>query len=345
MARIASSGKGSVFAPGTIRAILGLSLFCSGAHANDTLVTLGAGGLVAEKSTQVVMESEDLQISVHRITVRYVFRNTTAQNVEAMVAFPLPDLEGGAVYYEPIKLPSGTQLNFVDFSVTADGKPIATEIESRAFLEGRDVTERLRAAGLPVLVLLEPLNSALMKIPPAQRKQLETEHLIAPDDFNPPLRSVGKRGWWAAWTMRVRFYWTQQFPANKSVTLTQTYRPVVGGLYYAGDDSSLSVKPYCGGEDAFRRIAQFKHQHPALGESAFWERRIEYILTTANNWSGPIRNFHLTVFSDSPEDITLTCTPGLKRIAPTRYELSESGFRPNKDLELMILQPSKPGDQ
>jgi hypothetical protein len=41
--------------------------------ANDTLVTLGAGGLVPLRSGEIAMESEDLQVSIGQITVRYVF--------------------------------------------------------------------------------------------------------------------------------------------------------------------------------------------------------------------------------------------------------------------------------
>jgi hypothetical protein len=132
--------------------------------------------------------------------------------------------------------------------------------------------------------------------------------------------------------MRVQFYGTQRFPAHKTVTLTQTYQPVVGGSYIvASDDGSSSVGPYCGGVEALREIERVKQRHSA-GDIALWERRINFILTAANNWSGPIRNFHLTVLGDSPEDIALTCMPGLKRVGAARYELSQSDFRPNKDL-------------
>ena len=36
--------------------------------ANDTLATLGAGGLVPVKSSQITMEREDLQLSVQQTT-------------------------------------------------------------------------------------------------------------------------------------------------------------------------------------------------------------------------------------------------------------------------------------
>jgi hypothetical protein len=65
--------------------------------ANDTMVTLEAGGLVPVKSSKVAMESERLRISVHRVTVDYVFRNTSDQDVDAVVAFPLPELDGATL--------------------------------------------------------------------------------------------------------------------------------------------------------------------------------------------------------------------------------------------------------
>jgi hypothetical protein len=61
----------------------------------------------------------------------------------------------------------------------------------------------------------------------------------------------------------------------------------------------------------------------------------------ANDWNGPIKRFHLVINSDSPQDIVLTCTPGLKRRGPTRYELTRSNFRPKSDLKLLIPQPNR----
>ena len=60
---------------------------------------------------------------------------------------------------------------------------------------------------------------------------------------------------------------------------------------------------------------------------------------------GPIRKFHLTVLSDNPEDIVLTCMPGLKRTADTRYEVSHSDWHPTAEIELMILQTNRPEDR
>jgi hypothetical protein len=100
------------------------------------------------------------------------------------------------------------------------------------------------------------------------------------------------------------------------------------------------LKPYCGGADALEKIKKQKTLHPAKNSEspALLERRIQYILTTANNWSGPIRNFRLSVIPDAPDDIVVTCLPGLKPISPARYELVRSNFRPDKELDVLILQ-------
>lgn len=333
-------------------AIATLVLLCGATvHGNDTLVTLAAGGLVPLKSSEIVMESEDLAVSTGRIAIRYVFRNTSAKGVEATVAFPLPELDGGTVYNEPINLPASPKVNFVDFEARTNGKPIATKVEARAFSHGQDVTARLRTAGLPINVVfpaLAALNSAILKLPEETRRGLEQEELIVPGDFNPRLPGVGKHGWWPTWSMRVRYYWTQQFPANSTVELLQSYRPVVGGSYLVGTTNDAEVgeiaKPYCGGDAALRQVATYMQSHPPkqADDIVLYERTIDYILTTANNWNGPIRHFHLAISTGGPEDILLTCMPGVQRVAPTRYETTKQDFRPSSELELMILQGKSP---
>jgi len=306
------------------------------AAANDTLATLGAGGLVPAKSTQISMEREDLQISMHQVTVRYLFRNHSAQDVEATVAFPLPELEGGTVEHVPLQLPHRSQVNFVDFAVTVGGKAVAVQTEVRALHDGRDITDRLRAAGLPVSVIDEHFGEAVRKLSAAQRRQFEKDELVVSDD--------GGSRYWPNWKTKVQFYWTQRFPARGTVEVQHQYRPVVGGSYLtAADDGASRIKPYCGGPEIVPQILAVKKRHPLKNpdEPALYEKQIQYILTTANNWSGPIADFKLTVIADSPDDIVLTCLLGLKRLGPTRYELVRNNFRPVRDLDLLILHAGR----
>jgi len=219
-------------------------LGAAAAYPNDTFVALGAGGLVPVKANQIVMQSEELLISTHQISIQYVFANPTDKDIVATVAFPLPELAGGDVENEPLSLPSEADLNFVQFAVEDEGKAVPVRVEYRAYAQGREITSRLRAAGLAPNVLLEPLNASLLKVPESNRRDLEKAELIVPSEFNPPLHSVGSHGWWATWSMRVQYYWTQRFPAHSTMKLTQRYKPIVGGSYIVGsDDGRNSVRP------------------------------------------------------------------------------------------------------
>jgi hypothetical protein len=312
-------------------------------HANDTAVTLGAGGLIATKTNQIAMESEDLEISVDKITVRYVFRNTTDKDVEMLVAFPLPDLDGRLLYLEPVNLPDEKHLNFVNFSVTSDGRPVQVSMDSRAFSGEKDVTPLLKSAGISANLLTEPLNKSLLKIPDAERRRLEKEQLIVESDFSPPLPGIGKKGWWGNWAMRVNFYWKQHFPANGTVELIQTYKPVVGGSYIVGsDDGKSSVERYCGNLKTLQQIAEVKSLHPVKDSDdvALWERTIDYILKTANNWKAPIGRFRLVARLNSPDDILATCMPGLRQVDSTHFEIIRTQFSPTEDIKLLILEPA-----
>ena len=303
---------------------------------NDTLATLGAGGLIPRQSAEIAMEREDLQISIHQVTVRYLFRNASDKDIDATVAFPLPDLDGGMVEHVPLHLPAKDETNFVNFEVMSGGKPVETKMEVRAFHEGHDVSDKLRGAGLPVSNIDGHFADAVARLSAPLRKQMEKDELVVSDD---PAGTANRR-YWANWTSKVQFYWTQHFPAHGTVELVQKYRPVIGGSYiYATDNGASHVKPYCGGANAVAQIAAVKKRHPVKSgdEPVLFEKQIQYVLTTANHWKGPIGSFRLTVTADSPEDIVLTCLPGLRRVTGTRYEMVRSAFRPERELELMML--------
>lgn len=329
----------------TVRILVFFILSCTlarQARADDTLVTLEAGGLVPAKSSKIVMESENLQISTHQVNVNYVFRNTSAHDVDAVVAFPLPELDGGTVENSPIQLPSKDPVNFMSFKVLADGKPLSPSLEIRAFKNGHDITDKLRSLGLPISVLDPSMKDAYDKLSAPQRKGLEQDELL----FSEEIQAAGKKEQivWAWWQTRVRYYWTQHFPGNESIRVSHSYRPVVGGSYIPqNSDGASTVGHYCGGALGLKQIADVKARLPKKDESdiSLVQRNIKFVLTTANNWDGPIRDFHLVIDSDSPDDIVMTCLPSVRKISPTRYQLNLKNFRPDRDLDLMILQANK----
>jgi hypothetical protein len=305
------------------------------AIANDTLATLGAGGLIPVKTSVIRMESEDLEISIHRVAVRYIFRNTSARSLDVTVAFPLPELAGGLVANSPVEIPSRDPVNFVDFRVFADGKAVAPKVESRAFADGAEITAELRAAGIPISPVDAHVTPSLRKVPAVQARFQKNGWIDC--NLTPDAKC------WPMWATRTKFYWTQRFPAGKAVEVRHTYSPVVGGSYITMDmDGASNIRPYCGNADALEQIRRLKALHPRVDRDkpVLVERRIQYILTTANNWSGPIGSFHLSIVTDAPDDIVLTCMPELKTIAPGRYEVTRTDFHPENELDVLLLQPA-----
>ena len=90
---------------------LGLALVAAPAFANDSTAELGAGGLILSRNDVVSMDSEDLFISRDKVTVDYVFRNTSDKDVSTVVAFPLPEIEANP--YEMPSIPDEGSDNFL----------------------------------------------------------------------------------------------------------------------------------------------------------------------------------------------------------------------------------------
>jgi hypothetical protein len=237
----------------------------------------------------------------------------------------------------PVQLPTKDPTNFVNFQATADGTNIPVKVSSRALLDGRDITARLQLAGVPPSVVAVQDGELLAHLSTAQRRALAKEHLVE-------CEGARDTECYATWESRIQYYWQQHFPAGKTIEVRHTYQPVAGGSYIVGSmDGKSNIDPFCGVADGLAAIAQFKKRHPTKtdDDQFLWENQISYILTTANNWSGPIGHFRLSVTLESPEDLLFTCFPGLQRISPTRYQLDRSNFRPSRELDLLILTATR----
>lgn len=333
--------------------LLALMLLGAPARADDAAIALPAGGLVPTARTLIQTESEDMEITPHRISIHYVFRNPSDQDESPTIAFQLPDLDGMAVCVSSYHLPRRNEVNFMGFNLISGGNPIPTQMDVRAFHEGQDITSRLAAAGLPATVLLEPLNAGLAKISAEELQRLEQEGLIESHHFSKPLMATRKdRGWCAQWTMRMQYSWTQPIAAHQAIELTQVYSPVTGGgSFTPTSDASIYSGSYCGDSESMNVIMAARSaaagatdkDDKAKGPTIlFYEQAIDFLLTSATKWNGPIGTFHLSVLKNDRTDLLMSCATGLQRTTPTKYELSRENYRPGAELRLMILQRTRP---
>jgi heat shock protein HslJ len=296
------------------------------AQANDTTAAIGIGGLEFTKSDDVEMLSEELFVSSERIVVKYRFRNNAREDLTTLIAFPLPEVK-----YDP----ESTYRNVDEFTTTVDGTPVELREEQNSTLRGQDQTNTLRRYGLP----LDPFAAYDVISRESGGTKTKLEQLSLIDDAGNP-----------TWTFQKSLYWEQRFPAGQEITIEHRYTPLVGGSVSTGlglMDRDPKVRAfydkYCVDEQ-FVDAAKEKAKGNSLKDhpGSFSEKWIEYVLTTGANWFGPIRKFRLVVDKGREENLVSFCGQGTRKVGLSEYEFTATDFVPEKDLNVLILEPREP---
>ena len=148
--------------------LVALTALATGALANDTMSQLGTGGLVFLTSEHISMDSEDLTVGPEQVRVVYEFTNNGTEDEHALVAFPLPDIQGDGDFM--VSVPSEDPANIFGFSTTFNGKPVDVELHQYAFSYGVDQTEVLEELGVPLTPYGQATSEALEALDPAGQK-------------------------------------------------------------------------------------------------------------------------------------------------------------------------------
>ncbi|MCW2310225.1 DUF4424 domain-containing protein [Rhodobium gokarnense] len=310
------------------------------ARANDSTARIDAGGLVFTQSSAIEMAEEDLYLSRGEVRVRYLFRNTSDKDVTTLVAFPLPKLTvGDEVNYS---VDANDPDNFVDFKAAVDGEPISFETQVRATRFGVDVTDVLKAYDVPVTgITTDPdeadlLYQRLNTLPEADRQELESHGVM---DWSSAWIGEGKPIASFHWQAEVVFYWQQTFPANDTIEVTHSYRPVPGVFFLDAsllEPGSEFTKQYCtdaGFRRGVSRLVERSRHNIIHGND------LRYVLTTGNNWLGPIGRFSLTIDKGTPDALISLCIDGIEKTGPTTFVHRAENFAPEKDIDVLFAVP------
>ncbi len=299
------------------------------AGANDSIAEIGAGGLVLVQADYIRMEKEDLYISPTEVKVDYVFRNTDGKDHTHIVAFPMPDINPVDYMESDNGIPDQNADNFMQFSVTVGGKAIAPELEMRAIVAGIDLTDELRALGLPLNPLSEAARVAVKALPIAKLEELQVMGAVRmQDDYIDP-----------SWSLRSTYYWRQTFPAKAAINVSHRYTPAVGGFFFTATslDEAYYKDTYCidaGTASALRKkLAALPEDRRMMMSTS-----IEYILKTGANWMGPIGDFRMVIDKGRPDAIVSFCEDNVTKIAPTQFEVLKQDFYPEKDLKVLVIR-------
>jgi hypothetical protein len=315
------------------------------AHANDSVGHLSAGGIVLGRSDDIEMRSEDLYVSMQEISVRYRFFNTSDKDITTLVAFPMPDVAAPSDADNRVIPVDTDPVNFMGFTTQIGGKPADMAVEQRALAVGIDRTGLLKSLNVPLAPYLEAAAKALEALPSDKQEELVTLGVARAETYD-----VGKgmqRHLLPNWTLRTTYYWTQVFPAQQELVVEHQYKPSVGASVATSVGQSFATaeqvedykRRYCTDRDflsaASRRNAELKRKPPGNGLS---EKRIEYVLVTGAHWAGPIKDFHLVIDKGAPNNLISACGP-FRKISPTQFEVRLRDYFPERDLEVLILEP------
>jgi hypothetical protein len=64
---------------------------------------------------------------------------------------------------------------------------------------------------------------------------------------------------------------------------------------------------------------------------------VSYVLTTANNWHGPIKDFYLAIEKKADEEMSTCFDQRIRKTGDNRYELRVKDFVPEKDLRVFFF--------
>jgi hypothetical protein len=328
-------------------AVLCLSLVPGMTQANDSTAQLATGGLIFVHNDKVELRSEDLFISAGEVRVRYRFFNKTDRDVRVLVAFPMPEIK--AEQEVAIALPSEDPVNALDFSTFVNGKRVETQVEQRVMAAGIDRTRYLHDLGIPLAPHLGSTNAALERLPRNVWEDLIRLGLAEIEEYD-----IGKgmqQHLAARWALRTTFYWEQTFPAGAETVIEHRYRPSVGETAGTGFGSKEAEKEewfaeysrkYCIEKSFLNAVARARAESKGDFGAPFTEERIDYILKTGANWSGPIGEFRLVVDKGHPDNLVSFCGQGVKKISPTQFEMVKRDYRPEGNLSVLILKRFDP---
>lgn len=317
-------------------ALIAPAVFAPAALANDSAASLAAGGLVVlEQTDRVAMAAERLTISPDGIDILYHFVSTTGQPETLHVAFPLPQVTLASSLHGAWTVESSDPVNFVDFRLTIDGRPVVPAVQQRAYApDGRDVTDLLTELDLPLVSFVDP---------PGEDSLWERLEGADSSGLRKQLTQAGLVDEWggADWSTDTLFHWEMTVPADQPLIVEHQYVPVFGlfQFYEEYSDWRQELAPWCVTEHEMHGIRRVSGESSAAGMTGAIVQVIDYILTTGANWAGPIGDFHLILDKGSPDAIISLCWEGeLTRTSPTTFEFRATDWTPTRDLSVAIFR-------
>ena len=328
----------------TIAAVwmVGAAVAGAPAAANDSVAGIGAGGLEFETSDAVTMEKEALSISLSRIEVDYVFRNVTSVPVDIYVAFPLPTINLAEILgYSGYNVPDPQSANFFAFETRVNDRPAQTSVQTKAYLNGNDITRELREAKVVFDVPGPRLMESLGHLSRAAIRKLTSMGALGDGGCGEMVCPQ--------WSLETIYYRQQRFEPLSTVRISHAYKPAFSTFFVQSEKNLAGSKDarfpvnapeyaaWCMDEGLWRRLNAPRGANAP--DTVGLGHAVRYILKTANSWNGPIGEFTLTIDKGAPGNLLSLCVEGIRKTGPTTFEVRKSNYRPAQDLNILFIAP------
>src|SRR5665213_560482 len=270
-----------------------LSLLPPIASANDAAASTATGGIQLRQEARISMEKELLSISEKKISVEYEFLNETDRDITTEVAFPVPP-------YDLNWTEAQRSRRIDDFRVWVEGRSLSYRTEAKAMLRGVDNSALLTKMGVDIASFAHFFEDNdgrrgsrdIQRLPRSQQRELIRLGLIDTEDKLP------------TWTVFKTYHWQETFPARKLLHVLHEYAPVIGfeqltavDLQGKGTPRFANVSNACVDLPLQKKLVSEIPKEDGVIPT-FW---IDYVLTTANTWKKPIKQFELVVERPQPD--------------------------------------------
>jgi len=210
---------------------------------------------------------------------------------------------------------------------------------------GVDRTQLLRSLGIPLAPHLRSTNEALDRLPADKWQDLLRLGIAEIEEYDTG-RGMQKH-LAARWGLQTTYYWEQTFPALAETLVEHRYKPSVGAsVQTALGTPNESKEPwyeeykekYCFDYEFLAAVERARRAVNSRTGAPYSEQRIDYILKTGANWSGPIKDFRLVVDKGDPGSLVSFCGQEVKKISDTQFELRRVDYTPDGNLSVLILK-------
>jgi Domain of unknown function (DUF4424) len=280
----------------------------SSALANDTSFGDDNGTIVFKSQPDISMDKEVLLLSEAEVQVEYTFTNTSKTDLTVPITFPMPPMYFGLSDHNTIE----------DFKLWVDGQ--AQNVGATLVVQlddGTDISKQMAQSGWSVNEVVDFVEE--QKLPTAKS----------------PLPKI----WFDAdgapkFKMSNYFTWQQVFRAGKSINVRHAYTP--SKTTGVPQSSEIILQDFSKSTciDAAARAGIKKREN---ADGVNWSY-LRYILVTANNWQGSIKDFDLTIKKKNAADLISLCFDGeLKKEDSLTFKFHATNFKPKDNLGILFI--------